>query len=333
LLEKFFKTRKQKKILILTHAGCDVDAIASAGALYFCFKKRQKISIGVPDHLNVFAKSLAEKLKVPFSINPGLEGIDALVLVDFNSFKMLGSMEQAVRDFKKPILLIDHHSKSTDKITKDIVLDSTAVATTEIVFKLLKKSKTKLSQAAAICIVAGIITDSANFLVAGKETFSIMSVALKETKKPFAEISSFFSVEQDISEKIAKLKAAKRVRIFKVSDFIVATTSVGCFEADAASALVRLGADIAFAGDVDNGKLKISARASNSFVRRTSFNLAKNVIERLEESFSGSGGGHAAAAAFNGKAETIESALQKCVELSQEFIKAKTGNSETKEYD
>lgn len=335
MLKQFLKkTKKGARILILTHAGCDVDALASAATIFFTFGKNYKIEIGVPEHLNLNAKALAQNLKIPFTINPqNIGGFDALVLVDFNSFKMLGKLEQEVKKFKKPILLIDHHTKSGEKITINSLIQPDAVATVEILFDLLKKDKTKISPKAAECIAAGIITDSASFLIADSETFSIMAEAMKIAKKPFNEIFSLFQVEENFSEKIAKLKAARRVRIFKINDSIVATTSVSCFEADAATVLSRLGADIAFAGDVDNSKLKISGRATPFFVKKNSFDLARDVFEPLEKHFSGSGGGHPGAAAFNGTAEAIEPALQKCVELVQDFLKKKAGHAETKEYD
>lgn len=334
MLKQFLnKTKKGARILILTHAGGDVDALASAAAILFSFGKEYKMEIGVPEHINLNAKALGQNLKIPYTISPSVEDFDALILVDFNSFKMLGRMAQNVKEFKKPILLIDHHTPSGEKITPNSLIEPEAVATVEILFDLLKKDKIKIGQKAAECIAAGIITDSAGFLIADAETFSIMAEVLEIAKKPFGEIFSLFQKEEDFSEKIAKLKAARRVRIFKVNDSIAATTTVGCFEADAASVLSRLGADVAFAGDVDNGKLKISGRANPSFVRKNSFDLARDVFEQLEAYFSGSGGGHPGAAAFNGTADAIEPVLQKCVELVQDFLKKKYGHADVKEYE
>lgn len=334
MLKQFLKkTKKGARILVLTHAGCDVDALASAATILFTFGKDYKIQIGVPEHINLNAKALAQNLKIPFTINPqNISDFDVLILVDFNSFKMLGKLEQEVKEFKKPIFLIDHHTNSGEKITPNAIIQPNAVATVEILFGLLKKDKTKITPKVAECIAAGIITDSASFLIADSETFSIMAEAMKIAKKSLSEIFLLFQLEENFSEKIAKLKAARRVRIFKVNDSIVATTTVSCFEADAASVLSRLGADIAFAGDVDNSKLKISGRANPAFVRKNSFDLARDIFEPLEKHFSGSGGGHAGAAAFNGTAESIDLALQKCVELVQGFFKKKSGYAETKEY-
>lgn len=335
MLKKFLKqTKKNSRILVLTHAGADVDALASAAALLYALNSKYKIEIGVPDHTNIYGRALAKNLKIPFTISPrNLADFDALILVDFNSYKMLGSMEQSVREFNKTVLLIDHHSKNTEKITPLAIIRPQAVATAEIIFDLFKENKIKITPKIAELIAAAIITDSAGFMVADSETFEIMAETMRIAKKPFSEIASLYQIEEDISEKIAKLKAAKRVRIFKMNDSIIATTSVGCFEADAASALQRLGADVAFAGDVDNNKLKISARASANFARKNSFSLARDVFEPLEQFFDGTGGGHPGAAAFNGKAESIEPVLQKCLELMQEFFKKKSGHSDTKEYD
>lgn len=327
------KQKKTARILLVTHAGCDIDALASAAALQLAFAGKYKMQIAVPEHLNLSAKALAKNLQIKYEINANINNFDSLILLDLNSFKMLGAMEKSIRETKKPILLIDHHVKSADKITANAIIRPEAVASAEIVYDLLKENKAKITPKIAELIACGIITDSAGFMVADHETFSIMAETMKIANKPFSAIVSLFELEEDISEKIAKLKAAKRVRIYKIRDFIVTTTSVGCFEAEAASALVRLGADIAFAGDVEEGKLKISARAKHSFLRKTGFDLAKHVFEPLEKIVPGNGGGHAGAAGYNGVSENFDEAMQKCLSLVQEFAKTRFGSADTKEYD
>jgi len=173
--------------------------------------------------------------------------------------------------------------------------------------------------------VAGIVTDSAYFLTANSKTFAIVSEALAKSGKSFSSILSLFKVRQTFDEKIAKLKAAKRARIFLVSDYIVATSDIGAFESDAASILVKIGADIAFAGDSSEGKLRISGRASQKAIKKTGFSLAKHVFQQMPKFFQGSGGGHAGAAGFNGKGKDVKPALAKCVELTKKFFQKKKG--------
>lgn len=332
---EFLASLKGKRLLVLAHSGADVDAVGAAGALFFAFGKKADMTLAAPDHINLYAASFAKKLSIPISTRvPDLKSFDRLILLDLNSLKMLGSAESSVREFKGPILLIDHHNPLGEKITpKQLALvDSKAVSTTELVYRLLL-GKAGISPKTAACIAAGIITDSANFLVADHSTFSIMADVVKKAKRSYPELLALFTLDVDASEKIAKLKAARRCRIYKGGNFIIAATDVSAFEAGAATVLVRIGADVAFAGDAKNGEAKISGRANNLMVENTGFDIVKCVFSRLSEEFGGHCGGHPAAAGYNGSAQGIKPMLKRCVELTHEFLCGKCGvKTPLKEY-
>jgi len=320
---------KGRKIFLITHAGADVDAICAAGALFFSLRRKNQAKVLVPDHISIQAKNVAKKLKIPFSISKGdyLNSADTLFLVDFNELRMSGSLASEIKGFKGQIFLIDHHAFAKKKIAspKNSLVNEKAVASCELVFDWIKDSHIRMDGKIATCIASGIVTDSAFFLTANSKTFAIMSETLKVSGKSFSSILRLFSVKQSLDEKIAKLKAAKRLRLFLVSKYLVATSDVGAYESDAASSLVKIGADIAFVGDSDEGKLRISGRASQHVVKSAGFDLAKHVFQRLPKYYPGSGGGHAGAAGFNGEGKDINAALKQCVFLTKQFFKNKKG--------
>ncbi len=312
-----FSRFKGKRIAVITHAGADVDALAAALVLKKALDKAGAFpETVVPDHANMSAKALAKKTRNSFSINKKLQGFDALILVDFNSFEMAGRLETEIKKFSGEIFAIDHHSESDAAIAsaEKSLLDIKAVSSTELVLGLLKKNKAKLDSETGSLIAAGIITDSNFFHVADSSTFEFMAEAMKASGKQFSEIVRMFRVEKKAGEKIARIKAVKRARIFSVGEHVIVTSKVGAFEADAANALIRIGADIAFVGDSDKGKIIVSGRADNYIVSKKNVDLAKDVFSKLEKFFNGSGGGHAGAAAFNGKGN-IDECLEKCLEL------------------
>ena len=57
----FLSQAKGKRLLLLTHAGCDVDALSAAAALKLALEKHCQPVLGVPEHLNLAAKALAKK--------------------------------------------------------------------------------------------------------------------------------------------------------------------------------------------------------------------------------------------------------------------------------
>ncbi|MCR4335424.1 MAG: DHH family phosphoesterase [archaeon] len=314
-----------KKLLILTHAGADVDSLASAAAIYFSLKEKSKITIGVPDHLNLNAKALTKQLKIPYKINPSFEGFDALLCVDFNKSKMLGSLQKNFFSYKGEKFLIDHHSEEKEIMApkNNVFASKKAISTTELVYQLLKKTKVKIPKNAYACIASGIITDSASFHIADHVTFKIMAEVMEKAELSYRGLVDLFSTEIDFSQKIAALKAAKRVRIFKSANAIIAISDVGAFEADAANALIRIGANVAFCGFAEKGTIRISGRVNNSWMNKNKFDLARDVFNKLENYFPGEGGGHQGAAGFNGKGDDVIPLLLKCVDLTHKFISKK----------
>ncbi|MBN1940549.1 MAG: DHH family phosphoesterase [Candidatus Diapherotrites archaeon] len=314
---------KKNNILLLAHAGADVDAMAASAALFFALKKNNSVTIGVPEHISLNAKTFSENMRIPYEINPEIDTFDTIFIIDFNSKDMLAGLAGQVQQFKEKIFVIDHHSKSKEQIAKksNVLIDDSRIAASEMVFELLKKNRVKISREIASCIAAGIIEDSAHFLTADKSTFKIMAECMEKSGKTYAELFLLFKPKREKSKRIALLKAAERIQIFEAGEFIVALSEVGAFEAEAAASLVRMGADIAFVGNIEKGEARISGRAGKYVLQKTGISLAEHVMQKLGIFFPGNGGGHDAAAAFNGRAENIQNPLQKCAELTIDWLK------------
>jgi nanoRNase/pAp phosphatase (c-di-AMP/oligoRNAs hydrolase) len=323
-----------KKIALLTHVGADVDAIAAAGALSLFLRKKNRVRIGVPEHISLAAKAFAKRTGISYRINPSLDGFDCIILIDFNSWDMLGEMKNAVENFAGEKFLLDHHTKSRDVIVPraNRWIEEDAASSCTLAYKWLRRSNEAFGRKTATLIACGITADSANFLVANAGTFSIMAEMLEKSNRRFSEIIGLLKVERDPSEKIAVLKAAKRSRIFRIGQFIVVAAEVGAFEADAATALVKLGADIAFAGNSEHNTIRVSGRASQGIQSACHLDLAGDIFQPLGRFFDGSGGGHCGAAAFNGKGNDAHPVLLKCVELSKKVVSKRFPGARLKEY-
>jgi len=327
---------KGKKTLLITHSGCDVDAIGAAGAILFSMQKNNSARIIVPSHMALPAQRLAKQMRIPFSVNKGagLPQADALFLIDFNSLSLAGNLAGAITAFPGKKFLIDHHAPSAEKIApkENTLIDENAASSCELVFEILKKSGIPLSKQAGACMACGIIADSAHFMAASSGTFRTMAETMRASGKSFPELLALFNSKKGFDEKIAALKAAKRARIFRLGDCIAATARIGAFEADAASTLVKIGADMAFTGDSGKQGIRISGRASQAALRETGIDLAKDVFQQLPQFYGGDGGGHPGAAGYNGPEGNIEEALSKCVQLALDFLKRKKQGAELSEY-
>ncbi|MCX8190250.1 MAG: DHH family phosphoesterase [Candidatus Diapherotrites archaeon] len=313
-----------KNILIITHKGADVDAIASAAVLRATLIKNNNVEIAVPEHVNRKAKEIAENLDIPYSMMPDFSLFHALVFVDLNSYEMLGRFEEEVKGSKCQKFLFDHHTKSQDAITtkENSLIIEDAASTTEVLSYFLKDEKEEISEEQALLIALGIISDTDRFSFASKDTFGIIADMLKISKKDFNEILSMVSEQRSLSEKIAILKAMQKTEIIKIGDIIIAKGWIGSFEAQAAEALISCGADVAFVGGVTDGHARISGRADFLFAKNYGLDLANEIFQKLTLFFEGRGGGHATAASFTGKAQDLERIMQKCLDLISERLEA-----------
>jgi nanoRNase/pAp phosphatase (c-di-AMP/oligoRNAs hydrolase) len=123
----------------------------------------------------------------------------------------------------------------------------------------------------------------------------------------------------DFSERVARLKASRRAKVFRIGRWIVALSHVSAFQASAARALIDLGAHVAVVAGEKNGKTEISLRCTREFHERTSIHLGKDIAKPLGEYLSGMGGGHSTAAGVNGTGDA-ELGLKRCLRLLKQTL-------------
>jgi nanoRNase/pAp phosphatase (c-di-AMP/oligoRNAs hydrolase) len=123
----------------------------------------------------------------------------------------------------------------------------------------------------------------------------------------------------DFSERVARLKASRRVKLFKINEWIIALSHVSAYQASAARALIDLGAHVAAVAGQRNGSIEVSLRATREFHKQTGVHLGKDVAKPLGEYIHGMGGGHSTAAGANGVGD-IETGLKRCLFLLKEKL-------------
>lgn len=320
-----FSSFKNKNVLLLCHKGADLDSFVSAAAIKSVYPDFN-FSIGVPDHINFETKSLAAKLNISFIFNPKISDFDAVILLDFNSYDMAGSVASELKTFfsvnPNSVFVVDHHVPKLSSVVskkENMLFDEFAFSCAEILFKHFVDSKYSISSSVAVLLAIGVYVDSNAFTVASKNTFSAFADLLELGKISFYNLLELIDLETSASEKVAFLKSAQRVRIFVLDDFVVSTSVVGAFEAGSAFALIKIGADVAFVGSSDGSSYRISGRASTIFVQKYGFDLAKHIFAPLSNMTNGFGGGHSGAASFSGDG-SVDIALNQCVILFSNFL-------------
>lgn len=310
------------RVLILSHQNADLDAICSSLALkeaLAALNPNIEIQMGVPGGISKKAKGIAEDSEV--FINPSLE-VELLVILDSSTLEQISPLDSDIKKAKK-IAVIDHHVPHSE--TKDIsdfyLVDESAASTAEIIYELIEDAGIDISDRSRFAILTGILADSALLKFATPKTIKTVSRLLDSGADYQKALDLIMLQEEDVSQKIACLKAAKRIEINREGDWILVTSKVNAFESRAANGLVSLGADCVFVGSTAKDSVKISARASQNFLRKTGINLGRDVVPRVGEFVGGSGGGHREAAGVKSKSGDIDAALDECVRVAEELIK------------
>ncbi len=282
-------------ILYLCHRNADPDALGSA----FALKEAIGGTIGTIDGCDRVASQIAEQLNIEFVTNPA-NNYDLVVVVDTSTLAQLNGFQL------KKYAVIDHHATTSLNENAAFYLHRNKSSTAEIVLGVLNSMGAPIMNRAAFALIAGIITDTGNFKHASADSFKAVAELIELSGIEYGEVIDVISsVPQDVSMRIAFLKAAQRAVIERVDEWIIVTSQVSSFSGSAASNLITIGADVAFVASKDDGIVKVSARARKCAIN-AGVNLAK-LMEEISVEFNGSGGGHEGAAGMDayGDAERI----------------------------
>jgi phosphoesterase RecJ-like protein len=151
--------KKAKSAIILTHTDPDGDAIGSMLAMYLVLKEKGKKAVmysrdPVPD----IYRFLPESGKIRNSLNN--DKFDIAIAVDCGGKNRIdeGFDLKSVAEIS---INIDHHPDNTRFGDINFVEGISSVS--EILFRLFRKMKIKITKEIAACLYAGIMTDTGNF--------------------------------------------------------------------------------------------------------------------------------------------------------------------------
>ena len=294
---------RYRNVLYLCHRNADPDAIGSAFALAEAFGG----AVGAADDLSRTGKELSDAIGADVLIDPVAEDWDLIVVVDTSIRLQLGRISLSRYG------LVDHHQDEGLLEGAEFYIQRPAKSTAEIVWKILKDNGRKPSREMALGLLAGIISDTGRFKRASAESFLAASELLEAGGFDYDEALQALSIAPDISQRIAVLKAASRARIERQGEWLIASSRANSFEGSAASALIDLGADVAFVAGRHSGRVRISARSSRKAVK-AGLNL-NQIMGEIGRDHDGDGGGHSSAASFDAQGDP-GALLQRCREMA-----------------
>ncbi|VVB97729.1 manganese-dependent inorganic pyrophosphatase [uncultured archaeon] len=306
--EFFNQLLDYNNILYLCHRNADPDALGSA----FALKEAVGGTIGVIEGCDRVASQIAGQLNIEFVNEPNGD-FDLVVVVDTSTPAQLNGFPL------KTYAVIDHHASTSLNEKAAFYLHRNKSSTAEIVLEVLMKTGAPIMRRTAFALISGIITDTGNFRHATSDSFKAVAELLELSGIEYSEVMDMLSsVPQDVSMRIAFLKAAQRAVIERVDDWIIVTSRVSSFGGAAASGLISIGADVVFVASKQDDIVKVSARARRE-AQNVGVNLAK-LMEDISVKFNGTGGGHEGAAGMDVQGE-MENVLDACVEYVKSLLK------------
>lgn len=312
-----------KLAVLLCHHNADPDAICSAYAFASLIKQARpqtEVEIGAAQGVSRLSKHLLSFLPVDVKMQPNVEKASVIALLDTNTVQQLDTLADKIRKTQAPVIVIDHHAAhpETQQMATVCITNEESSSTCEIVYSLYKQANLPLGANEAKALFLGIAFDTRHFILANSTTLKNIA-ELIDAGVNAQETLAMLSLPMDFSERVARLKASRRIKLFKINEWIVALSHVSAFQASAARAIIELGAHVAVVAGQNNESLEISMRANPEFHKQTGIHLGKDIAKPLGEYLNGMGGGHSTAAGVNGAGD-IDAGLKRCLRLLNEKI-------------
>jgi len=178
-----------KKIVIISHANPDGDAMGASLALYgILIQQKHDVTVIMPNEYPSFLawlpycnKTLIHKLE-PQKASKEISEADIIFCLDFNDLKRIEKIASDYTNSKAIKILIDHHLEPS-KFTDHTISVNKTSSTSEIIYNLILDLGLThlLNKEIAECIYVGIVTDTGSFSYScnNEKTYLIVSELIK----------------------------------------------------------------------------------------------------------------------------------------------------------
>ncbi len=317
-------TLNAKLIVLLCHQNADPDAVCAAFAFSRLLERLRpglKTEIAAAEGPSRLSKHILKSFPIKLKRQLPIEEADIIGLLDTNTMQQLGAWSERVKASSSPIVVVDHHAShpETERLATVWTADETASSTCEIVYRFFKETKVDLTETEAKALFLGIAFDTRHFVIATSTTLKIVA-DLIDAGVNVQETLPLLSLPMRNPERIARIKACRRVKLVKIRDWLIAFSHVSAYQASAARALIGLGAHIAIVAGKKGDTLQVSMRSSHDLNKKTGIHLGRDLAQPLGEYLHGMGGGHSVSAGVNGVGD-LEASLKRCLMLLKRRLK------------
>lgn len=321
-VSNFLGSMSGKTVAIITHVGGDADAIGAAYVLKRILEEGvgcTAVHVHIPDEMSAQVKAMVNYLKIDVK-SDAIGDVDAVILVDVGSLEQVGEYLEDVIKASGKVYVIDHHAPPRGGYPQGFLafFSEDYHALCEFMMDVVQVMDIKLDVLEAEALFLGIYYDTARLSLANSETMAKVCELVKLGVNPSKSIHSI-EVPIDISERIARLKGAMRMNLYRSGEWLIATSQVSSFQTSVARAILSLGCHVSIvAGEYKDG-VAVSMRSQQDFFAKTNINLGKDVAQVVGARLGGNGGGHPTAARAYCKS-TPDETIRSCLSLLEGLL-------------
>jgi nanoRNase/pAp phosphatase (c-di-AMP/oligoRNAs hydrolase) len=315
----FLAPDKIRTAAVVCHRNADADAYLSAYAISYLLKQsapRCEVDIITPGGMTALTTRLRKRFEHRV-LEESSKDYDLYVAVDVGDAELLKEWREKMERSGGVKVLVDHHPLRDRAPYDRALVDEKATSAAEVVFGLFQGLKVTPTPEVAQALLEAIMFDSSHLAIAGPGGLRAV-VALLDAGGDVAVARRELRSEPDYGEVLAKLKGAQRLKIYRMGDWVGASSLVGSFQAHVARSLVYLGADVAVVAGETEGETRVSLRSTQLFADATGVELGTQVASVVAEMNGGHGGGHATAASFTvgiGEEEAVAKTMERVAEV------------------
>jgi nanoRNase/pAp phosphatase (c-di-AMP/oligoRNAs hydrolase) len=315
----YLASKDLRTAAVVCHRNADADAYLSAYAmakLIGALAPDCRVDIVTPGGMTLLTQKLSRRFPHA-TVQESADEYDLYVAVDVGDEELLNDWKEKMQKSKGVRVLVDHHPLRDSLSYDRVIVDESATSAAEVVFSIFQELGVEVDKDTAQALLEAIMFDSSHLAIASPQGLRDV-VKLMDAGADVAVARKELRSEPDYGEVLAKLKGAQRLRIYRGGEWVVATSTVGSFQAHVARSLVYLGADLALVGGESEEETRVSLRSTQRFLDGTKIQLGTQVAEEMSKRLGGHGGGHATAASFStsaGEEETMEATLRRAGEL------------------
>lgn len=320
LIERI-KSFSGSRILLVTHRNADLDALASlalAKLLFEGLRPGLDVDIFIPGKISGKASPFLPLLDLQsLGEEDLLPSYDLLVFLDVGGVGVLPTSNHLLKAGSER-WLIDHHLPKESFLSHfdfKIIDYEDSSSTCEILYKTCLEAGIGPPRDLLKALLAGILVEAGFLRIAKCGTFPVVEDLCRRGVN-IKSILPLLKREKDLSERVALLKALKRMDLYRSGDWIITLTRLGAYHSEASRILATLGVDLAVVGDdleKQGKRCKIHMRISHRFLDDFNLTAGGDLVKLLIEEFGGEGGGHSTVAVLE---------LEAPLEAVYRFLKA-----------